>query len=606
MSTSLQLREVRGRVDYGIITIRADEFTAVFERLPERSTVKGGRRLYEFSSVPVIGGGERGVAIVRCPSQGENIAQSVTGDMIRDLQPRILLLVGIAGGVPSDDFSLGDVLLASRLHDFSVTAALQNGTSQLNVGGGPVHKIVENLLAHLPALLHRMPKWNASESIGHDVPDVKIPEDINATEVYGPDSWKSRVIETLKRHFAPDHVRRAPLAYVGPTASSNQLVKDADLVQQWQEAARSVTHIEMELAGVVQAARDADGGEVPVIAIRGLSDIVGFRRDSDWTGYACHSAASFCFEIIRSKIIEEATPWDWNAPSLMHSKVANVNEWLGGAREVPQVESEAGPTSTVSPPRETAVHSQLAKGILILGPGGVGKTTLGSILSGKEERSPLVPPPVYNESITLEQFQFLREDGTEAIILVPPGQEHRRQRDWQALYTGLSQGRYHGIIFLAAYGYHSLGQISWKQHTLYKTLKKKAVAEFMEAYLKRQQDEELSVLKEMMPHIKACPSNLWLMTLVGKQDLWYSDRENVIEHYTNGKYAKQIRDLVRTKGNDIFKHELVEASLIISNFVSSVGEKLALNQAGYDRDLQVKSLRRLVEVFDKLRCWERG
>ena len=34
------LKDVSGRVDYGIITIREDEFTAVFERLPERLTVK--------------------------------------------------------------------------------------------------------------------------------------------------------------------------------------------------------------------------------------------------------------------------------------------------------------------------------------------------------------------------------------------------------------------------------------------------------------------------------------------------------------------------------------------------------------------------------------
>src|SRR4051812_15031284 len=93
MSSSIQLKDVKGRVDYGIVTIREDEFTAVFERLRERSTVTRGKQLYEFASVPVDGGGERGVAVVRCPSQGEGIAQSVTGHMIRDLQPSVLLLV---------------------------------------------------------------------------------------------------------------------------------------------------------------------------------------------------------------------------------------------------------------------------------------------------------------------------------------------------------------------------------------------------------------------------------------------------------------------------------------------------------------------------------
>jgi nucleoside phosphorylase len=403
MSSSMLFKDVRGRVDYGIITMREDEFTAVFERLPERSTVKGGKQLDEFASVPVDGGGGRGVAVVRCPSQGEGIAQSVTGQMIRDLQPRVLLLVGIAGGVPSDDFSLGDVLLASRLHDFSVTAAIQGGGSQLNVGGGPLHRIVENLLAHLPALLHRMPTWNTPDSIRHAVPGVTIPADLNADEVYGPEDWKRKVIETLRRHFPPDGNRRLPKAYVGPTASSNQLVKDADLVRQWQEAARSVTHIEMELAGVLQAARDADGGEVPVLAIRGLSDIVGFRRDSNWIGYACHSAASFCLAMIKSRVIEEAAPWDWGAPGLIYGKVTTVNEWLGGATLAPQVEGSK-PSAVPAPPEEIAKPTVHAPGILILGPGGVGKTTLGNFLSGKEDLSPFASPPVYNESVSVERY----------------------------------------------------------------------------------------------------------------------------------------------------------------------------------------------------------
>src|SRR4051794_31723070 len=121
MSASLSVKDVFGRVDYGIITIREDEFNAVLDRLPTPSTVSGGKQFYEFSRLPIEGGGERRVALVRCPTQGEAVAQSVAGLMIRDLQPRVLLLVGIAGGVPSDEFSLGDVLLASRVHDFSIT-----------------------------------------------------------------------------------------------------------------------------------------------------------------------------------------------------------------------------------------------------------------------------------------------------------------------------------------------------------------------------------------------------------------------------------------------------------------------------------------------------
>jgi hypothetical protein len=59
-----------------------------------------------------------------------------------------LLLVGIAGGVPDAEFTLGDVLLASRVHDFSVSAAIEGGQSSYQQLGGPVHRDLEPMLAH--------------------------------------------------------------------------------------------------------------------------------------------------------------------------------------------------------------------------------------------------------------------------------------------------------------------------------------------------------------------------------------------------------------------------------------------------------------------------
>jgi len=58
----------------------------------------------------------------------------------------------------------------------------------------------------------------------------------------------------------------------------------------------------MELAGVYRAARRMNR-EYPILAIRGLSDVVGFKRDDRWTKYACHSAASFTHVLISSGVI---------------------------------------------------------------------------------------------------------------------------------------------------------------------------------------------------------------------------------------------------------------------------------------------------------------
>ncbi len=70
--------------------------------------------------------------------------------MFNDLRPKWIALVGIAGGFPSDDFSLGDVVLASRVLDLCVTAS-KKGETEYAVHGGFCHPDVEALLSWLPS-----------------------------------------------------------------------------------------------------------------------------------------------------------------------------------------------------------------------------------------------------------------------------------------------------------------------------------------------------------------------------------------------------------------------------------------------------------------------
>jgi len=54
---------------------------------------------------------------------------------------------------------------------------------------------------------------------------------------------------------------------------------------------------EMESGGVYRAARE----RCPMLAIRGISDIVGLKRADDWTKYACASAAAFTRAFLRTR-----------------------------------------------------------------------------------------------------------------------------------------------------------------------------------------------------------------------------------------------------------------------------------------------------------------
>jgi nucleoside phosphorylase len=301
-SRGLELIAVSGKIDFGIITILEDEFQAVLERFKPEFIVEGNRR-YVLSRVETAESKYSQVAIVKSPGIGTGEGQVVARDMIEDLNPTWILVVGIAGAVPSEEFTLGDVVISTRLHDYSVEADLEGRGSNYEIMGAPMHKAAQDLLTYLPAIENSFQGWNEEESIRVPRPSVKI----TAANLYGDESWKNNVKEKLSRHFGRSSSRHSPLYVTGAIASSNRLVKGTETIQEWQRSARQIRAVEMESAGVYLAARRKDR-EYPVIAIRGISDIVGFKHDTSWTEYACNSAAAFAYALVRSGEIVHQKP----------------------------------------------------------------------------------------------------------------------------------------------------------------------------------------------------------------------------------------------------------------------------------------------------------
>ena len=59
--------------------------------------------------------------------------------------------MGIAGRIPSEDISLGEVVLSTRILDFSVEARKFQEDTTFNVGGGPIAKSIGAGVANLSA-----------------------------------------------------------------------------------------------------------------------------------------------------------------------------------------------------------------------------------------------------------------------------------------------------------------------------------------------------------------------------------------------------------------------------------------------------------------------
>lgn len=284
-------------VDFGIITIREDEFLAVLKRFVPIGYVRKRRR-YEIASVKTPEGKTVSVAIVMCIEQGRAVAQHVATDLIEDLDPSCLLLVGICGATPSDDFTLGDVVCASRVHDYSVRACVEGKNDSFAVSGGSMHYIIKVFLSNLPARQQELKGWNLLRSIGMQKPKLLVPPP-KSLQYYGDNAWQDKVHKSLMHHFPRRKHSRPPLFTTRPVISSDVLVKSSSLLEQWQESSHDAASVEMELGGIYEAA-DRYERQVPILAVRGISDIIGFKRENDWTRYACHSAASFALASLKA------------------------------------------------------------------------------------------------------------------------------------------------------------------------------------------------------------------------------------------------------------------------------------------------------------------
>jgi nucleoside phosphorylase len=196
---------------------------------------------------------------------------------------------------------LGDVVLSTRINDFTVSAVFESTPPAYSIGGGANKREVADLVAFIPALEQSLVGWNTANSISFDRPQLKVPP--RRDSLYGSENWKKRVRESLNANFDPNKPLRLPLVTSGPIDSSDVLIKDTKTLNRWLRVTRNAVAVEMESAGIYRAARSGDK-EYPFLAIRGISDIVGLKRDPKWTSYACHSAASFALGLIKAGVIE--------------------------------------------------------------------------------------------------------------------------------------------------------------------------------------------------------------------------------------------------------------------------------------------------------------
>ena len=310
MTTSIEnAKSIYGEVNYAFITIREDEAKAILDRINFDRKCRG-IRTYDLAAIKLGERAERFVAHIRCPgSQGPSEARETASILIRDLAPRWVIVVGIAGSIPNEDVTLGDVVVSSSLYDSRMMASNPSGSRSFALNKEKLHQKARDFIAQLPSVEKEIGEWHSARSISIKRPKINIRELTakGGEALKGSNDWQKRLRDSLNIHFGPNTLRPAhPLVHAVPFMSGSELVKDPAVTENWLGSARDFKAIEMELIGVYEACTSfpVEGNNVPLLSIRGISDIVGLTRQPEWTQYACHSAAAFAVALISSGVLE--------------------------------------------------------------------------------------------------------------------------------------------------------------------------------------------------------------------------------------------------------------------------------------------------------------
>lgn len=234
---------------------------------------------------------------------------------------------------------------------------------------------------------------------------------------------------------------------------------------------------------------------------------------------------------------------------------------------------------------------------LIVGAGGVGKTTLGHLLSDRDDPSEV---GAYNVSMVPE------EHGMQAIVagklFVVPGQERRRVVHGGQSMRRLQAGAIDGIIHVVANGWHTPEFQKIEQHPAFLATPKGK--DFLAVYQAWCKEEELRVLEDLAPHLSNAPEGkrTWLRTLVTKQDLWWSDRESVRSYYTDpaGQYAAKVASIRKAIGERMFDHDVISCCLEAVNLSTKSDGPLLSTTGGYDEPLRIANLTEVLNHLHQL------
>jgi len=248
--------------DFGIVVTLPFEFDAVKELL-ETYEVRHARINQNLTS-PFLQGtiADFQVVVAQCAQRGSICSALAATDLVREFQPRYLVLLGIAGGVPGE-VALGDVVIADPVIGYEYS------------------KVYKDFSENEPRPFRSPQKL--VPSFQNDMPRLPC---VSGKPVDGPTEIQ-----------------------VGPLASGSKLVAAKEFRDKLTGLSRKVCALEMEAEGVAQAARHYGCEFLVVKAISDFADSTKHPRETleetklhdAWQSYAARASAKAFKQLLLSQ-----------------------------------------------------------------------------------------------------------------------------------------------------------------------------------------------------------------------------------------------------------------------------------------------------------------
>ncbi|HLP88410.1 MAG TPA: hypothetical protein VK184_07450 [Nostocaceae cyanobacterium] len=239
-----------------ILTAIPIEYSAVRAHLTDLQEEHVERTIYERGKF--MSNGQTWEVVIAAVGQGNLEAAMKTKNAITYFKPSVILFVGIAGGIK--DVKLGDVVAATKVYYYE--SGKESGS-----------------------------KFQTRPEAKHSTNDLVERARVEANKT----DWHERIKKSEQDNVAETKV------YVEPIVSGEKVIasRDSSSYELIRDSYNDAIATEMEGGGFLAAAHENQ--QVSALVIRGISDLIDGKSETDKTGYreiAARNASAFAFEIL--------------------------------------------------------------------------------------------------------------------------------------------------------------------------------------------------------------------------------------------------------------------------------------------------------------------